>query len=101
MLLTKSVNDVIVCHLLNVARWQATGTPGQRRAVTVSWPHRQTDLCTSALFASKLATPSFNLSYETSRPGNEPGNSRLQGECCNHFTNQVVGNAIKHGLLSG
>jgi hypothetical protein len=30
-------------------RPQATGTPGQRRPVTVSSPHRQTDLCTSAL----------------------------------------------------
>jgi hypothetical protein len=46
-----SVSDgwSVTC-LFNVARkLQATGTPGQRRPVTISSPHRQTDLCTSAL----------------------------------------------------
>jgi hypothetical protein len=63
-------------YLTSHSSRKLTGTPGQRRPVTVSGPHRQTNLYTSALFAMVLATPSSVLAYETS-PGLERGSSRF------------------------
>jgi hypothetical protein len=95
-ILTMSVSDgwSVTC-LFNVARKpQATGTPGQRRPVTVSSPHRQTDLCTSALCFGVSYTKLLS-SHMTHPPDSNPG-ALARAPIHEQALNRVRGTTLQH-----